>query len=244
MIKEALQYIVGLNEVKTMDLEGRTFTDKKIYPVEQPIIMPLRISSLAGVVQYIQTIAQDEKSWITDFETPLVISIKDHCTVEICSAIVSTELSRQKLVISEFTAPVFRFGEYYSTEEFNIKMQSVFLDTDDKEIILKVVGNLKEESVRSIGDDGVSQSVNVKVGVATVAEVKVPNPVKLKPYRTFFEAGQPESLFVFRMKEGGRCALFEADGGEWKEAAKMNIYDYLEFELAEEITGKRIVLMR
>jgi len=31
---------------------------------------------------------------------------------------------------------------------------------------------------------------------------------------------------------------------EWKEAAKKNIYDYLEFELSEEIAGKQIVLMR
>jgi len=214
MIKEALQYIVGLNEVMTMELEGRTFTDKKIYPVEQPIIVPLRISSLAGVVQYVKEIAQTEKGWLTDGDAPLVIGIKDHCTVEICSSIVSAELNRQKLLISEYTSPVFHFGEFYDAETFNIKMQSVFLDTDDKEIILKVVGNLKEESVRSIGDDGVSQSVNVKVGVATVAEVKVPNPVKLMPFRTFIEAGQPESLFVFRMKEGGKCALFEADGGE------------------------------
>ncbi|WP_312070414.1 hypothetical protein [Anaerotignum propionicum] len=244
MIKEALQYIVGLNEVKTMILEGRNFTDKKIYPVEEPIIVPLRISSLAGVVQYVKEIAQTEKGWLTDGDAPLVISIKDHCTVEICSSIVSAELNRQKLLLSEFTAPNFRFGEFYDAESFNIKMQSVFLDTEDKEIILKVVGNLKEESVRNVGDDGVSQSVNVKVGIATVAEVKVPNPVKLKPFRTFFEAGQPESLFVFRMREGGKCALFEADGGEWKEAAKQNIFDFLEYELAEEITGKQIVLMR
>ncbi len=244
MIKEALQYIVGLSEASSFCLNGRMFTDKKIYPVEEPMIVPLRISSLAGAVQYVREISQGEKGWLTDGESPLVISIKDHCTVEISSAIVSAELIRQKLLISEFTAPTFRFGEFYNAEEFNIKMQSVFLDTEDKEIILKVVGNLKEESVRSIGDDGVSQSVNVKVGVATVAEVKVPNPVKLMPFRTFFEAGQPESLFVFRMKEGGRCALFEADGGEWKETAKKNIYDYLEYELLKEIEEKEIVLMR
>lgn len=244
MIREALQYIVGLSEAKTMILEGRTFTDKKIYPVEEPIIVPLRISSLAGVVQYVREISQAEKGWLTDEETPLVISIKDHCTVEICSTIVSSELMRQKLLISEYSSPIFKFGEFYDAEAFNIKMQSVFLDTDDKEIILKVVGNLKEESVRNIGDDGVSQSVNVKVGVATVAEVKVPNPVKLKPFRTFIEAGQPESLFVFRMREGGRCALFEADGGEWQEAAKINIFKYLEFELSKEIDEKQIVLMR
>lgn len=244
MIRDALQYIVGMSEAKLMTLGGREFTDKKLYPVEEPICVPLRISSLMGVVQYIKEIAEEEHSWLTDADVPLLIGIKDHKTVEISSTILSAQLSRQKLLISEFTAPNFRFGEFYDAESFNIKMQSVFLDTKDKEIILKVVGNLKEESVRNVGDDGVSQSVNVKVGIATVAEVKVPNPVKLKPFRTFFEAGQPESLFVFRMRKGGECALFEADGGEWKEAAKQMIYDFLESELADEITGKQVVLMR
>lgn len=244
MIRKALEYIVGLSEAKEMVLNGRRYTDKEVFPVNEPLIVPMKISSLAGIVQYVKEIAQNEKSWLTDVETPLVISIKDHCTVEISSPIVSEELKRQKLLISEYTAPSFRFGDFYSAEEFNIKMQSVFQETDDKEIILKVVGNLKEESVRNVGDDGVSQSVACKVGVATVADVKVPNPVKLKPFRTFIEAGQPESLFVFRMREGSRCALFEADGGEWKEAAKINIYDYLEFELSEEIDNKQIVLMR
>lgn len=48
-------------------------------------------------------------------------------------------------------------------------------------------------------------------------------------------AGQPESQFVFRMKEdkydGVQCALFEADGGAWRLVAMENIKEYLEREL-------------
>ena len=29
------------------------------------------------------------------------------------------------------------------------------------------------------------------------------------------------------------CAIFEADGGAWKNAAMQNIKDYLEYELSE-----------
>ena len=47
--------------------------------------------------------------------------------------------------------------------------------------------------------------------------------------------GQPESQFVFRMKEdkydGVQCALFEADGGAWKLKAMENIKEYFDREL-------------
>jgi hypothetical protein len=106
-----------------------------------------------------------------------------------------------------------------------------------------VVGNVKEENVRSIGDDGVSQSVTAKTGVATVEDVKVPNPVLLSPYRTFVEVTQPESAFVFRMKNGPVAALFEADGGAWRNAAIDAVADYLADELSELIETDLVVVI-
>ena len=64
----------------------------------------------------------------------------------------------------------------------------------------------------------------------------VPNPVRLKPYRTFLEVEQPESEFIFRMKDchgGIGCAFFEADGGAWKIEATQNIKAYLQEELKD-----------
>ena len=52
------------------------------------------------------------------------------------------------------------------------------------------------------------------------------NPGKLIPYRTFLEVKQPESDFIFRMREGHdgvECAIFEADGGAWKMEAMREI---------------------
>lgn len=41
--------------------------------------------------------------------------------------------------------------------------------------------------------------------------------------------------FVFRMKQGNgvECAIFEADGGAWKNIAMQNIKEYLQSELEE-----------
>ncbi|HFK2719142.1 TPA: hypothetical protein ACG1DY_004991, partial [Escherichia coli] len=128
-------------------------------------------------------------------------------------------------------------------ETFNIKLQSGFVKNEDRDIVLKVVGNIKEEDVKTYGDDGISQSVTAKVGVATLGQVEVPNPVALAPYRTFVEVDQPTSNFVFRMKSGPSSALFEADGGAWKLEAMKNIKTYLEEELAEELEVGRVTII-
>ena len=79
-------------------------------------------------------------------------------------------------------------------------MQAMFETTTDLTGILRIVGNLKDSAVKTVNDDGISQQVTVKMGVSRVGEEILPNPVVLKPYRTFLEIDQPESAFVFRMK--------------------------------------------
>lgn len=77
------------------------------------------------------------------------------------------------------------------------------------------------------------KKVTIKTGVASVAEAQVPNPVTLAPYRTFPEIEQVESKFIFRMKEGPRAAIFEADGGAWKNETMFLIKEYLKDELKD-----------
>ena len=76
-----------------------------------------------------------------------------------------------------------------------------------------------------------------------VAEVQVPNPVELKPYRTFFEIEQPSSSFVFRMKSGGKghedgpmCSLHEADGGAWRLDAIEEVKHFLRYKKPDYIS--------
>ena len=129
----------------------------------------------------------------------------------------------------------------YRHESFSVaRNKSKFLDEDaevnDKPIILQFAGNVKAGTVAEYGDTGVGQKAAIKKGVASLQEVEVPSPCRLMPYRTFTEVKQPMSSFIFRVKDNDRlgvsCALFEADGGAWKNEAKKNIKDYLEKELA------------
>ena len=45
------------------------------------------------------------------------------------------------------------------------------------------------------------------------------------------------------MKDGPRCAIFEADGGAWRNEAITNIREYLKDELSEEIDSNRITIL-
>ena len=112
-------------------------------------------------------------------------------------------------------------------------LQSGIADNDDKKLLLKFTGLIQEEAVKKTGDDGVSQAVTIKTGVATVGDAVVPNPVILAPYRTFPEIEQVESKFIFRMQEGPYAALYEADGGAWKNEAMRRIKEYLVKNLKE-----------
>lgn len=74
----------------------------------------------------------------------------------------------------------------------------------------------------------------------------ITDPVKLRPYRTFAEIEQPESSYVFRIKDGDRGPAFklvEADGGLWKNAVMKKIKEYLEFELSEELKKHKITVI-
>lgn len=112
-------------------------------------------------------------------------------------------------------------------------LQSSFVDIGTKSTLLKYTGLIQDEAVKTTGDDGVSQQVTVKTGVASVGQAIVPNPVELAPYRTFPEIEQPLSKFIFRMKEGPSAAIFEADGGAWRNEAMNNIREYLEENLRD-----------
>jgi hypothetical protein len=136
------------------------------------------------------------------------------------------------------------FARWFSSEQFVIELLSGFDSNDHRATIVKVVGTVKEESVRTMSDDGVTQTVVASSGIKRVSEVQVPSPCLLRPYRSFPEIEQPESSFVFRMQssragELPQCALFESDGGRWKLEAIKAISIYLKNALGKEYLNLR-----
>ncbi|EOI57459.1 hypothetical protein [Enterococcus gilvus] len=208
---------------------------EEIYPKVFNAEEPLMLNTLSGFVKYVQSNLdrQDES---------LIIHVKNESAVYL-KGLIAGDGSREKLAVAQAIIPKFDFNYFMDTEEFNIALQSKFVLNSDRQILLQVIGNISEENVKKTGDDGVSQAVTINQGVASKADVKVPNPVILAPYRTFLEVEQPESQFIFRMKDGPRGAIFEADGGAWRNQAIVNIREYLKEQLSEEVESKRVTIL-
>jgi len=96
--------------------------------------------------------------------------------------------------------------------------------------ILAVVGNIQQNDVRQVEDDGVSQAVTARAGITKVGLVSVPSPCILVPRRSFPEVELSGVPFVLRIKKGlelPQVALFEADGDAWMVDATAKIRDFI-----------------
>ena len=232
MIKEALQYIVGLNAPIVQDIHDDVYSDKELYRIDKhiPTASAIEMNTLSSLVDYI-------KNRIDTMPDHMIIHVVSPEEVKLFSCL-NDNRKREYLVNVKAQVPAFRYESFIDHETFCINVQAKFLDdpATDKAILLQFAGTVEHGSVAEYGDDGVTQKATVRTGIASKTEAVVPNPVKLRPYRTFVEVEQPVSEFIFRMKQdkydGINCAIFEADGGAWKNAAMKSIKEYLEYELA------------
>lgn len=193
------------------------------------------LTTLTGLIELVKNMEERK-------EQKLFVRVESPSAVNVFTALDSYG-RREWLAESTANIPDTTLEYFMDSERMNIMLQSQFVQSKDRDIILRVIGNLKEENVRKASDDGVSQSVTVQSGVANVAEVKVPNPVELAPYRTFLEIDQPVSKFIFRMKEGMQGAIFGADGGAWKIDAMNSIKEYLKDKFSDEIESGHVVVV-
>ena len=227
-IKEALQYAVALSEPKIQKIDGQTYSDKQLYRIShEPSATAIQMGTLKSLVDYI-------KANIDDMAEKMIVHVVSPTEVKLYSQL-NDERDREDLVTVGARVPKFEFSRFIDHEEFCIALQSKFINdiNTDRAIVLQFAGTVEDSSVAQYGDDGVTQKATVKTGIASKSEAVVPNPVRLKPYRTFLEVEQPISEFIFRMKSerGIQCAIFEADGSAWQNKAIQNISSYLQTQL-------------
>lgn len=223
MEKEALEFLYnkGYYNDPIVKTEQGTYLKADLRRVTEPLVSAIEVNTLDGLIDFI-------KNNIDGIEEKLLVKVDSPTKVFVLGQLNEDNERNNYINASAIVPRNIDYGYYIDTEEFNIMLQSKFVNNKDKEVLLKYTGLITEESVKQVGDDGVSQKVTIQAGVTTKVEAIVPNPVKLKPYRTFIEVDQPESAFIFRMKEGPKAAIFESDGGAWRLQAIKNIKEYLE----------------
>ncbi|MCM1128222.1 MAG: hypothetical protein NC429_17360 [Lachnospiraceae bacterium] len=233
MIEKAINRILELAKPNFMEDENGCFVDKRLIRMDADIrASAISMNTLSSLVDYIK--GQQEFK-----PAQYIVQVISPTEVRLVSAL---DKDRMRETLAEVSAeiPEFPFGQFIENEKFIINVQSKFMDgeyeNNDKAVILAFAGNVKAGTIAKYGDDGVSQKAAVKKGIASLSEVEVPSPCMLIPYRTFTEVSQPASSFIFRVRDDERlggvaCALYEADGGAWKNVAKANIKTFLEEHL-------------
>lgn len=185
---------------------------------------PFKTFSLNGLIDYIKT---DAEHLFKDPAKRHIVRVKSPTMVEVIAPQTGYWRERETVAYCEAVVPEIYFGRYMNTDDFQVMVQTCFLDTDNRKIVLKLAGSVRKEQNMQTADDGVSQKVTINAGVSTAADVIVKNPVELIPYRTFHEVAQPESPFVLRFNDDGNAALFTGDGSKWKLEAVDHIRQYL-----------------
>lgn len=224
-------------ETKIITVGDKTFVTREVF---DPIIAPhqpkpLTLHSLTALADYIKDVLEGDVTG----EIPSFVHVAEPERVVVRSALYSDFRQRETLVEAVYETPKFPYESFMPIENFIIFLSSRFVDTSDRKKVLSIVGNIRDEKVVTANDDGLTQTVTAKTGIARVAEVEVPNPVYLAPFRTFSEVDQPVSPFLLRMKSGREgelpsAGLFEADGGAWKNEARQNIRAWLTTALGDD----------
>lgn len=235
---ESLAYAVELagNEEKVIKSNGKTYYDRNKHSLTEldgkKYADTLTVSTLQGIVDFI-------KAKFDRDGDRLVLHVKNPTSVEVLSQL-DDNGRRENILTSVVDLPSYPFGRFLKPSDFIIQLQSIFQRNNDAEALLEFTAAIKIDNGIELKDNGVGQTTVVKSGAASVAEAKVPSPATLQPYRTFLEVPQPESAFIFRLDDEGRCALFEADGGLWKNEAILNVRKYLEVSFKQEIEDGKI----
>ena len=230
---ETIDRILGLAPAKTFQIDGFTYIDKD---KKAALVMPavpeaLKISTLSGFIDLLE--ASFEKFPVDE----VLVQIASHEAVKLIQRSSDRFGRRQAYIYAELMKAEreFQFNTFLPQENFVINLRSLFIQDSQLDDLVRLAGNLAQNSEIRQEDDGFTQRATVKSGVVMVNERTVLPRVTLTPFRTFREAVQPSSEFVFRVKHderlGNMCALFEADGGTWKLQAIQNVKQFISNQL-------------
>lgn len=245
MIKDAIEKILSLAPVQTFKFHDHQYADKQLVRIEVPtfsLTKAPKVSTLSAIADYI--VSDPDKIRLNlKHMLPIMVHIESPTEVSIHTSVFGEKLVRTEIMASSPTLPMIAFGKPLGHEEFVIMMQSKFVRNVTVGEMLKLVSSIRKVDEQQINDNGISQTATAKSGVTVVEKVNIPNPVVLKPYRTFVEVDQPESDFVFRLDAHGQPSLHEADGGAWKIQAMENIKGYFERALSSFIEEGAVIIL-
>ena len=137
--------------------------------------------------------------------------------------------------------PGFQDG-FREQEKAIIELRSRFAPGEGVDYLLDLLSRISKDSGVTTNDNGISQTVEARQGIALKTKVQVRPRVSLRPFRTFQEVEQPISEFLLRLDEEGNIGLFEADGGMWKLTARQTVKAFLDEKLADLVVSGTVYI--
>lgn len=241
--KETIEKIESMTKATTYRIGNNEYADKELKLIHEYPNRPkgITFSSLDGIVKAIKT----EIDRVT---VPLFVSVTSPVSVSVFTTY-REDMDRDVLYNASPDLPSRQIGTWLESEDAIISLRSQFVQNGDSAYVLDILSSISDEKSVASNDNGMTQTVNVKQGIALQSKKTVKPRVRLAPYRTFLEVEQPESDFLLRMRPGDRekkipvsICIFEADGGAWKLRAKHNIAEYFNEHLKELIEVGKVVV--
>lgn len=214
--------------------DGKTYSSLELRPIlHEPRPEPIEVHTLNAICRYL----------VDNIDTvdigKIIIHVKSPDMVSVMSNLNGETRRRDGFVFAKGDGARFPFGRWMNAEEFIIGLNSLFVQTPARDALLNFVSRVKVENESSLIDDGVSQQASVRVGIKgnLTEPAPVPSRIALRPFRTFAEVKQPESEFVFRMRnQNGEVSmsLHEADNGAWKLDAMQEVAEWIARQFTDE----------
>lgn len=202
---------------------GRVMSAYTLNPVKEPEVECLRCHTLTAIKDYANRDGGDSSN--------MMVHVEDWNTVRLIGDVFGRERQRECFVESKAYDIKHQFNISIQLKQFIVYIQSSFVQDEVTSTILRVLGSVVQGREAEYTDDGLTQRVTARAGVTRREVVDLPNPVTLRPFRTFMDIEQPASLFVLRLNAGRdgeqpSVSLTEADGGAWKNQAIASIKEF------------------
>lgn len=238
MLKAMIQEIVKMAAPTVHEVDGSVYSSKELVHVVDKKPMP-RCIDLTGLDSVCKMVRNE---W-DHVGQQIFIQVKDYRTVSVFTSLDSDE-DRLYLYKCAADTPSVTMGSFMPYEEAVIELRSLYIPTEDHEYLLDLISSISSESKVTSSDNGVTQKVEARSGIALSSLVTIKSRVNLRPFRTFVEVEQPDSNFLLRINDRGEVGLFPADGGVWKLEATRNVAAYFEEELSDLIGKGTVVVIR
>lgn len=238
MLKAFVEKITEMAQPKTFDVDGSVYASKDLVFIQDKKQTPAEID-----VTGLDSICKLVKNEADHVGLQIFIQVKDHKNISVFTSLDSDE-DRLHLYRCVADTPNVTMGRYMPYENAVIELRSLYIPNEGTDYLLKLLSSISSESKVTSSDNGVTQKVEAKAGIALSSMVEIKPRVSLQPFRTFIEVDQPESEFLLRVNDRGEIGLFPADGGVWKLEATRNIATYFEVKLHDLIEAGTVVIIR